>query len=563
MLQTDASNTGLGAVLLQPNEQSQWHPIAYISRALTRLEKNYSTTEKELLAIVWAFTKFHPYLYGSSIIVETDHQPLLSLIRKQHPPGRLLRWTLTLQPYRFTLSYRRGSENTIADSLSRVEVQVTQFLPEESSIPVKHDQLLTAQHNDPDLLMIIQQVKAQQPSMVMRYMLINNLLYHISTSSSPRLCIPQALRSTYMSFYHAHPLSGHLGFHKVLTKLRSHYYWPKMRQDISKHLRSCPICQEIKSPSTRVAKLCPIEVSQPFELVGWDIMGPFPLSTSGNRYILVITEYLTRWCEAVPLPNTSASQVAHALLQRIIFPHGCPMTLLSDQGKQFRGEVMQALSKQLGISQAFTSPYHPQTNGLTERLNRTLKQMIAAYVDPLHQNWDTILPFVVHAYNTSVQSSTRVSPFRALYGRDPKLPPEIHPDDEGPRHSEASDWWFYLRQHLPLIRRSLLHNLQVAQSRQKKLYDTGRKEVAYADGDLVMLYYPVRKKGLNESLLHRWIGPYKIEARIRSNTYRLKRLQNGTTTTAHVIRIKPYSAHSVTSHPDSTFSTRGSVAISS
>jgi hypothetical protein len=189
--------------------------------------------------------------------------------------------------------------------------------------------------------------------------------------------------------------------------------------------------------------------------------------------------------------------------------------------------------------------------------------MIAAYVDPLHQNWDTILPFVVHAYNTFVQSYMRVRPFRALYGRDPKVPPEIHPDDEGPRHSEASDWWFYLRQHLPLIRRSLLHNLQVAQSRQKKLYDTGRKQVTYDDGDLVMLYYLVRKKGLNESLLYRWIGPYKIEARIRSNSYRLKRLQNGITTTTHVIRIKPYSAHFLTSHPDSTFSMGGSVAISS
>ena len=110
-----------------------------------------------------------------AVIVEMDHQPLLSLIRKQHPPGRLLRWTLTLKPYRFTLSYRGGFENTIADNLSRMEVQVAQFLPEESSIPIKHDQLLTSQHNDPDLLMIIQQVKAQQPSMGMRYMLINNL----------------------------------------------------------------------------------------------------------------------------------------------------------------------------------------------------------------------------------------------------------------------------------------------------------------------------------------------------------------------------------------------------
>ena len=140
-------------------------------------------------------------------------------------------------------------------------------------------------------------------------------------------------------------------------------------------------------------------------------MDPFPTSINGNKYILVITEYLTRWCEAIALSDATANSVAQALLQRVIFPHGCPHQLLSDQGSQFRSEVIRVLSQCLGITQVFTSPYHPQSNGLTERLNRTIKQVISAYVDPLYQSWDQVLPFAVHAYDTSVQESTRISPF--------------------------------------------------------------------------------------------------------------------------------------------------------
>ncbi|KAI5063578.1 hypothetical protein GOP47_0022125 [Adiantum capillus-veneris] len=175
-----------------------------------------------------------------------------------------------------------------------------------------------------------------------------------------------------------------------------------MRQTISQQLQECTTCQEIKTPSQQVGHLTPISVSEPFELVGWDLMDPFPTSMAGNRYILVMKEYLTRWCEVQAIPDCTASTVAAALLHNIIFRHSCPQHILSDQGVQFKGEVLRVLTQSLGIKQRFSSPYHPQTNGLTERLNRTLKQSLSAYIDPLHQNWDEMLPYATHAYNTSV-----------------------------------------------------------------------------------------------------------------------------------------------------------------
>ncbi|KAH7301299.1 hypothetical protein KP509_23G019200 [Ceratopteris richardii] len=194
---------------------------------------------------------------------------------------------------------------------------------------------------------------------------------------------------------------------------------------------------------------------------------------------------------------------------------------------------MQVLAKCLGMTLLFTSPYHPQTNGLTERMNKTIKQILNSFIDPLQQNWDQVLPFAVYAYNTSVQASTRVSPFRALYGRDPKLPPDLQTLQVKSKYRDATDWWLFLQKHLPLLQYSLHQNLQIAQKRQKHNYDQGRQAVTYKDRDLVLLYYPIRRTGLNESLLHRWIGPYRILNRIRTNTYRLEHTSNGSITTTH------------------------------
>ena len=331
--------------------------------------------------------------------------------------------------------------------------------------PYYPQQIAELQQPDPTIKEIILQIRGRKNHIHRNFIIINNILHFVSQVQTPRVYVPEALHPSYLEFYHNSQLTGRIGFYKLLHRIRSLYYWPKLPQSISQFLKACPTCQSMKAPQQSYGTLHPIEVIEPFELVGWDLMGPFPTSIHGNKYILVITEYLTRWCEAIVLSDAMVSSVAHALLQRVIFPHGCPRQLLSNQGSQFRSEVIRILSHSLGITQIFTSLYHPQSNRLTEHLNWTIKQVISAYVDPLHQSWDQVLPFVVHAYNTSVQESTRISPFRALYGRNPRLPPDIHVIKAQPRRTDATEWWLHLQTHQPLLRCAIQHNVCMAQQR--------------------------------------------------------------------------------------------------
>ena len=153
----------LGLVLYSYNKTTfQWRPIAFISRSLTKPEQNYSTTEKELLAIVWSFQRLHPYLHGTNVQVETDHQPLLALLQKKHPPGRLLRWELALQEYQFTLAYRKGTENILADGLSRIETQATQVTNQIFHFRLSARQMANLQQQDPQIRDIILQLRSTQ-----------------------------------------------------------------------------------------------------------------------------------------------------------------------------------------------------------------------------------------------------------------------------------------------------------------------------------------------------------------------------------------------------------------
>ncbi|KAM7303262.1 DDE-type integrase/transposase/recombinase [Ixodes scapularis] len=233
------------------------------------------------------------------------------------------------------------------------------------------------------------------------------------------LVVPSSLQGEIFQACHDDPTAGHLGYSRTLARIREKYYWPKLAKTVHHYTRSCHECQRRKKPPTKPAGLLqPIAPpSAPFQQIGMDLLGPFPTSTQGNRWIIVATDYLTRCAETKALPSGTAVEVAKFFIESIVLRHGAPEVLISDRGSSFMAQLTQEVLRLSHTSHCRTTAYHPQTNGLTERLNKTIADMISMYVDVEHKTWDEVLPYVTFAYNTAVQETTGVTPFQLVHGR--------------------------------------------------------------------------------------------------------------------------------------------------
>ena len=227
--------------------------------------------------------------------------------------------------------------------------------------------------------------------------------------------IPVDLRLKFLEDCHG---SAHMGVQRTYDLLRVNAYWPGMESDVEKYVTTCDRCQ-LHKPSTIMnrAPMKPIFSSRPMEVWAMDIMGPLPLTASGKRYILVATDLFSKWTEAIPLSCQTAVEVAHAFVGSVVLRHGTPKSLLTDQGSNFESLLMREICQLLGVTKLRTSPFHPRTDGQTERVNRTIKEWISS----TGGDWEKQLPFIVHAFNCSQSAATKVSPFQMVYGRHPPL----------------------------------------------------------------------------------------------------------------------------------------------
>lgn len=233
-----------------------------------------------------------------------------------------------------------------------------------------------------------------------------------------RIVVPQKAREIVLELGHSIPWAGHLGRQKTSAQISRHFFWPNMNKDVTEFCRTCPQCQKTASRGPPRAPLESLPViGVPFEQLGMDVVGPLERSKKGNRFMLVITDYATRYPEVFPLKTVKARTIAICLMQ--LFSRICfPKTILTDQGSNFMSKLLRQVYRLLGIKGIRTTPYHPQTDGLTERFNRTLKQMVRKYVSESGADWDQWIPYLLFAYREVPQSSTGFSPFELLYGRD-------------------------------------------------------------------------------------------------------------------------------------------------
>ncbi|UYV70481.1 K02A2.6-like, partial [Cordylochernes scorpioides] len=420
-LHTDASGFGIGAVLVQVQGGSE-KPIGYASRMLSTAEKNYSTTERECLAAIWAIGKFRPYLFGRSFTIVTDHHSLCWLSGLKDPSGRLARWALRLQEYNVNVVYKNGRKHQDADCLSRNPIEVNNPGESEDDIPTLSalTDIVAEQRKDPVIVRISEECLKNDQN---RFKIINGALYkrNFDPMGQPwLLVIPRHLRPDVLRSLHDNPTAGHLGLAKTHDRIRRKYFWPGLLRSIRKYVGHCRECQRRKhAPLRPPGLLQPIPpTSVPFQRVGIDLLGRFPISHLGNKWIIVCTDYLTRYAITRALPSADAQQVAKFVLEDVVLKHGAPREIITDRGRVFQSKLISELTGLCSSAQRFTTAYHPQMNGLTERLNKTLANMMSMYMDVEQKEWDVILPFITFAYNTAKQDTTGFTPFSLIHGRE-------------------------------------------------------------------------------------------------------------------------------------------------
>ncbi|UYV81653.1 K02A2.6-like, partial [Cordylochernes scorpioides] len=538
---TDASGYGLGAVLVQIQNDAE-RPIAYASRTLTKAEKNYSTTEKECLAVVWALGIFRPYLYGRPFTVVTDHHSLCWLVGLKDPSCRLARWALKLQEYDINIVYKSGRKHKDADCLSRSPLADTAEI--EGHITSIQD-IAEEQSKDPHLVGIREKLANEN---LKGYQMIGGVLYKKNYDPEGKpwlLVVPKQMRHEILKDVHDTPMAGHLGFAKTYDRVRKRFYWPGLYRTVSQYIPHCKECQRRKGvPQKPPGLLVPIPpTTSPFQKIGIDYLGRFPISHTGNRWIIVATDYLTRFAITKAAATAEATELATFLIEDVILKHGAPREIITDRGRNFMSQTIREINNLNGTIHRFTTAYHPQTNGLTERLNKTLTDMISMYVDVDQKNWDNILPYVTFAYNTARQETTGFSPFFLVHGREVETPLDfILPCQPA---GTAEDYVGHLVTNAEDARMLARLNILQAQSKEKERYDKKHQEVTYKEGDLVWVFTPVRTVGLSEKLLKRYFGPYRVIRKISSVNYQVEGVKNTrrrrkTQDIVHVVRMKPY-----------------------
>ena len=321
-----------------------------------------------------------------------------------------------------------------------------------------------------------------------------------------------------------------------------------MNQSVRDYVQTCDICEERKQPPRRKRqKMKSYIMGARFERLASDIAGPFPTSERGNSYILVIQDYFTKFIEVYPISNMEAETVADVFLKGWIKIYGCPVELHTDQGTQYESQLFQGICKLLNISKTRTTPAHPRSDGMVERGNRTVKEMLAKYINKNQDDWDLYVDFIVMAYNATLHDSTDISPYRMVFGDEMRMPLDIMSaippsDDNGDQSHDKNEHYYVakIRDELEKVHEIARDNLQKAAIRQKEYYDRNIKEIKYCAGDLVRRWQPQVMKGAKRKLTRNWTGPWVIVEKLTDVLFKIKHSKNSPIVVIHADNLKPY-----------------------
>ncbi|CAJ2658862.1 unnamed protein product [Trifolium pratense] len=436
-LMCDASDYAVGAVLGQ-RKNKIFHAIHYASKVLNDAQVNYATTEKELLAIVYALEKFRSYLIGSKIVVYTDHAAIKYLITKADSKPRLIRWMLLLQEFDLEIKDKKGTENLVADHLSRLvntevtkhEREVLEEFPDEKLLMVQERPWFADMANFKVFGLIPDDLNWHQKKKFLReankYVWDDPYLFKIGADNLLRRCVTKEEAISIVWHCHNSPYGGHYNGERTAAKvLQSGFFWPTLFKDTYEYVQKCDSCQRTGGISKRnEMPLQNIFVVEVFDCWGIDFVGPFPSSFS-NEYILVAVDYVSKWVEAVASPKADGKTVIKFLKKNIFTRFGTPRVLISDGGSHFCNSQLAKALEHYGVRHKVASPYHPQTNGQAEVSNREIKKILEKTVSASRKDWSLKLDEALWAYRTAFKSPIGLTPFQMVYGKSCHLPVEL------------------------------------------------------------------------------------------------------------------------------------------
>ena len=410
-LTTDASDSAIGAVLQQIRDEVP-EPLEFFSKTLSSAQKNYSAFDRELLAIHDSVKHFQNLLEGRTFSILTDHKPLIHLATLHNPSPRQLRQTTFLSEFNFTISHVPGKDNVVADYLSRPHI-----LAISRSNIFSDSQLSSFPLSAKDISLF-----TNPPQ------LFNGYYIDHSIPGNPRPILPQPLRR--QAFDSLHSLH-HPGIHATYRLLHTRFVWPSMRKDNKQWCQECIQCQKHKISRHTKPPIMRFPTGNRFETLHLDIVGPLPMS-EGKSYILTMIDRKTRWPEAVPIANISASNVAKHLIQTWISRYGVPNHIITDQGTQFESSLFDSLSTSFGFKHIHTTTYHPQSNGLIERFHRSLKTSLRCL--SISSSWTQSLPLVLLGWRNTIHGATGSTPATLLFGTGTALPNDFFTSSVPPSH---------------------------------------------------------------------------------------------------------------------------------
>lgn len=416
----DASSVGIGSTITQEIDGIE-HPIAFFSRLLSKNERLFSTTERELLSVVDSINHFRPYIEGSKFTVITDHMSLKWLKSLNNPSGRLARWAMQISQFNFDICHRKGTLNVVPDALSRAAVSLISYAG-------------GTENTKDNWYIKIYDGCLKHPQNFKNYFIENNILYRYSKpvhkldKTNWKIVLPREQVQNCIKEGHDNLESIHPGIYKTYHKLRKYYYWKDMHQDIKNYIKTCETCKAYKHSNTQPHGLMKNQkiVKYPMHTLSIDLIGPLTKSYSGHIHILSVVDIFTKYCWLHPLRTATTKTVTTFLENEIILKSGTPYVVICDNAKIFKSKEFTKFCENFNIPRIFYNAYYSPQSNTVERYNQTVLTCLSILVEQDQRTWSKHLPRIQLALNSSINVATGYTPHFLATGRDIIIDGNLH-----------------------------------------------------------------------------------------------------------------------------------------